>query len=186
MADVLYIDTGNIGRSIAAKIITEELSNGKITAESAGVTVVYHNDMSAYMRKALTNLGYHPPKQHQPKKATSQMMRDCGNIICFEQRHVREALKISTGIEGKVQTLPKFATGSDKEITDPNSMRTSLAHYSLIKEFLPLSLRMQIYKRIGKVDERDAVAVLKIYEGTARTIEYYVKEAIVNRLNFGT
>ncbi len=176
MTRVIYICRGNIGRSIAAKIITEELSKGKVIADSAGLVETKYPDMSSNMRRVLTKMGYHPGR-HRPKKATAQIFEGAQHALCFEHYQVEAIAEISPGIESIVSTLPQYGANSNKEITDPTDIITEIQGYNIVGK-MPFMIRSALYRASGVVDPRDEEGVFWVYQRTARTIEFYVREAL--------
>ena len=124
MKRLLFICHGNICRSVAAKVVFEEMArragvSGLFEADSAATsTEELGNDIYLPMKRALSARGYSCPP-HGARQATRTDCDRADHILCADFANVRNMRRIAgEKNSGKISLLLSWA-GRDEEVADP-------------------------------------------------------------------
>lgn len=191
MTNLLYVCDGNISRSPAAEIITrvkaKERGIENLVVESAGLVVTTSEDGSTpviwikeEMAKAVGNIGYGYHFNHKARIVNDNTFNQQDLVLCFENRQVREILRLMPSLAGRVWTLTSYGGICDADIKDPKDFVGDIKGYQLLKH-LPFLLDSK-YLRGRIVDPSDEKRLSRLYEETAKEIAVCVGRALVKML----
>lgn len=181
---VTFLCEANINRSPVAQCIAEAMAVKRdlgVKFTSAGLIEPPYSALSPEMAWALRELGYEPPRQHIPTRATAELLQRSDLVLCFERSQV-EQIRALKGNGDNAYTLPEYAGFSEREfpgqeIPDPARLirATPLAY---VLRILPSFLKPPFYDRIGHVHPADEWGVYQVHMDLVRAIESCVERAI--------
>ncbi len=116
---VLFVCTGNTGRSPMAEAIAGGMPGGGFTFASAGMAAFPGLPLAPEAARALRNLGLEPGGPHASRPLSKGLAEEAALIVTFTALHRDMILKKMPGLAGRVFTLRELAGEADPDIRDP-------------------------------------------------------------------
>ncbi len=120
---VLFVCKANVCRSPMAVALFDALADDRglsWRAHSAGVAALKGRPMTPNAIAALEEIGVYTDS-HQARQVNEVMLEESELVLAMSPAYIAELDRVSSNLNGKIYTLPEYATGvPDKEgVPDP-------------------------------------------------------------------
>ncbi len=141
---VLFVDTGNAGRSPAAEFLAAQFvnaSNLSVALRSRGTGAAAESKVDWHLARLLPALACHQPR---PLRRIDIDWADV--ILVMATDHASKILKLVPGAVSKVHLLCNFVDGEDKDVSDPE--RFPLDKYGRFLDGLDMLVRRAMQRLV--------------------------------------
>jgi protein-tyrosine phosphatase len=136
---ILFVCTANICRSPMAEAMFNALAEERglaWRAQSAGVTALIDEDIAPHARIALEEVGIYS-EGHRARQVSEEMLEEADLVLTMGPRHSAALRRHFGDLQGKVYSLPEYATSASSQegIPDPYG-HTMTAYRASVRQLL--------------------------------------------------